>query len=1354
MYITPLTKIYSSFKELKEDVDKYGHLFLFDDRKPLEISDLAQGNRNLIVGEPGIGKTVLLKKFKEHHDVLGDKTHHINLRIGNPSKQIDDFLVEVSLSRKVLLLDALDETSSAIFPEVLKKLEEVSRDNPEVLIYLSSRMIFINKYSNYFPEYRFVRIMPFSGDQVKDYLVGLGNKESDVNALLARIMQFSHGKLVVQVPRYLFFLGKFIKDKTISNVSEVSRNELFEYFIYSKLDLEDKNLNTDRKAIIKRILEKLALTMEVYQANTISKDELMTFFDDIESDLKLTVLSHITIDTFFAKTVLQESTQDLDRIEFENTEFQEYLAAKEITRFAKPHRVAFSFAADKNANEILPSWFNTLTFLVDMVPDILEQLLEFSGLRSGEFKIADEGFLNFLGRVNPTSISSDFRRRIFIDVINYHEKTKQWLVGQLASALPSFFTTDFEVELKAHAEKAENETGPSRYIPLGNIAYVVAYLFKEKISLDKPYWRQKLLAYTKDDNDNGVLQRHALYALQTLGDPTVIDELPNLLDSNDELVGRGFLDTCIALNPDHPKSLQYAIQSVKSNDISGRYGLFEIKEKGSILTFLKTYNDDEQFRKEFLDGTSIFGDRDSVLVSSIDSVFDAEIAELCKEVIAKSVQNYIYRSIERSIFVNGLIKLLKSKDSNFIAEILRRIHKVPNGGHGLYFAQDTFAQVFEIEDIPVYMDFMIEVNEKRTAMNTMARIRYSKRDRAEEIYEAGRSKLPKEYTEWEAAQAKGPDPIDNSRKEAILKQFRTQLQPEPGKYITGVFRFYNDHLNDLSPLLTDDDINRFKELITGSVLKFNPAEHGLKILEEHTGGGSKTYTSSEVAHVFGDALISAKNLGIDITPYRSNIALHIPFAYDHELKETFELVKDFTPAELVPVMAIYKEKNTDLWRHQPESFIDLVQRYHLVEAASILKDFVKEQSFRIYTRNEALEVADSLIPDTLFLQEIFDQYINSKKLEEKDIAYVANSLLITSHAKKEAVLWRLEEIKKRATAYITPRSGGVHNVSHIENELRHDKPFAKPLSELKHSGFEDKYLELLDSAIEVWGRGKEFHEYAQYMWEIVYSHFENLKEYRSYGPLKSLEKRVADLKDKDGANWLASSMVRLRRSYLMYLGKPRNFSEAIRKYNEARKFNDKNILNSADLFQHLKDAIETDLRQWIEGEGAYSIIVSEKEYKGNAEYEKLIQKTIKTQLELILMKRDFRVDITREAQLLNDKRTDFTVRYGFVGPIVLEIKLSSHSDIKASKVEETESYESMCKYMDGYGALHGIFLIIDNTGTKHLNRAKEAFGKIPNVWAISLDCYKFAVKNNVTKSKGGKAKKTKKRPKSSKRITR
>ena len=650
-YIQPITKVFTSFEEAKNDVDQNGHSSLFiDDRKILSITDLAQGNRNLIVGEPGIGKTKLLEKFKAHHDILGDKTCLVNLRIGNPIEQIDSFLKDATTKRKVLILDALDEVRSSIFPNVLQKIETISKENPNLVIYLSSRWIFVSKYATSFPEFRFIRILPFSTWQVKKYLMHAGNTKADVDALLARIMHFSHGKLVVQIPRYLFFLVAFIKEKTISNVSQISRNELFEYFIYSKLDIEDKNLNTDAKAIIKRILEKLALTMDIYQANTITKDELMTFFDDIESDLKLTVLSHITLDVFYAKTILQESTQDLNSVEFENAEFQEYLAAKEITRFSEPHRVAFDFAVEENIDEILPSWFNTLTFLVDMTPDILEQLLEFSGLRSGTFKIADEGFLNFLGRVNPTSISSEFRSRIFMDVINYHEKTLQWIPGQLTHSLPGFFNLALETDLKRLAESAEKETGTNCFVKLGNIAYTVAYLFDARVALDKSYWREKLISYTKDKNENGVLQRHALLALEKLGDSTVIDELPNLLLGNDELVAREFVSACIALDPDHPKSVVYAMQLQKDGELSGRYGLFEMKKKSSIVTFLKEYVEDDKFRKEFLDDVPILGEQDVALVKNIEAILDDEVVELCKEVIAKSIESYLHQSIDQSAF--------------------------------------------------------------------------------------------------------------------------------------------------------------------------------------------------------------------------------------------------------------------------------------------------------------------------------------------------------------------------------------------------------------------------------------------------------------------------------------------------------------------------------------------------------------------------------------------------------------------------------------------------------------------------------------------------------------------------------
>src|SRR5437867_2623453 len=293
MYIAPITKIYSTFTEAKEFFTEYGGISLFDDENRLKVSDLAQGKRNLIVGEPGIGKTLLLQKIKDCLDQEGSATALISLRQTDATELIDEFLNKGNDGQKVLLLDALDEVRSSLFPSILQKIEQVSKKYPELPIYLSSRWVFISRYATSFPEYRFIIISPFTLGQVRKYLIEAGRSEADVDALLNRVMSFSHRMLVIQIPRYLSYLDGFLKLKGVNAAAQVSRNELFEHFIYSKLELEDKKLNTDKKAITKRVLEKLALTMEIYQSNTISKDELMTFFDDLKSDLKQVALSQI-----------------------------------------------------------------------------------------------------------------------------------------------------------------------------------------------------------------------------------------------------------------------------------------------------------------------------------------------------------------------------------------------------------------------------------------------------------------------------------------------------------------------------------------------------------------------------------------------------------------------------------------------------------------------------------------------------------------------------------------------------------------------------------------------------------------------------------------------------------------------------------------------------------------------------------------------------------------------------------------------------------------------------------------------------------------------------------------------------
>ncbi len=413
MYIEPTLHIHATLTEAKKFLDTYGSYYFLSDKENVGISDVAQGKRNLISGEPGVGKTELLHKLRDFLTGKGISNHLVDLKDSQSIGMIAEYLISSNgVADRALLLDGLDEVKGTLFPSMLEKIEGVSKAAPDLALYISSRSVFMSRYGSSFPDYRVVTISPFTQEQVKEYLVAEGHRPSEVDAFLGRIMSFSHNMLVVQIPRYLLLLSKFLSKKQISSVAQLSRNEIFEYFIYEKLQLEEKRRDVDSRAeITKRLLEKIALTMEVYQANTISKDELMTFVDELESDLKLVALGKLDLQELFDKSLLKNNH---DSIEFDNTEFQEYLAAKEITRFADPRWAAFTFAVEPNVQEIHPSWFNALTFLVDMHPDLLEQLIEFSGLRGT--KIADEGLIAFLSKIDPNRIKSGLKITLFKDL--------------------------------------------------------------------------------------------------------------------------------------------------------------------------------------------------------------------------------------------------------------------------------------------------------------------------------------------------------------------------------------------------------------------------------------------------------------------------------------------------------------------------------------------------------------------------------------------------------------------------------------------------------------------------------------------------------------------------------------------------------------------------------------------------------------------------------------------------------------------------------------------------------------------------------------------------------------------------
>jgi hypothetical protein len=1315
-YIQPITKIHSSFDEAKESFDKDSGIVWTEEEGITGLGPVLEAPRNLIVGEPGIGKTLMLEKMLEQLHASGVVAARIELRTSGVAGRLRD-LLDADSKPSVLLLDGLDEIPAKERREVMQSLAHASTEHPDVSLHISGRWVFVRRYAQYFQNFRFISIARFTRSQARSFLAECGHPESDIRELLEKM---SLGRLtsIIQVPRYLVYLQAYLEDRGVEAAAAVSRNELFEYFIYQKLELEEEKLDTNKRALVKRVLEKLALAMEICQTNVITKDELMTFFDELDSDLKLVALSQVPVEVLYDYSLLRVSSESLEQLEFENTEFQEYLAARELSRFADPGRSAFALATDPRAHEIYPSWYNTLAFLVDMQPDLLEQLVEFSGLRRHDYKIVDEGFFHFLSLPAATTVPEHLRSGLFRDVIDYHTRMLQWVSYRLTEALAAFFEPSLEQYLQeqvaiAESVGAETNVAARRHVPLANIAYVIAGLLRSGATIDRSCWRDKLIAYAKGDRETGVLQRHALRALAELGDSSVLEELTEL-PLGEELVVRALVETCIELDPNHPTTLQHVFNLVARGDVHGREGLYRLTAPQAIEAFLRRFLDDDGFRRGFLRGVSIFGEEDAAIAERIDEAATADICELAKHVLLASFQpNVVYEyHVSDSHFFRALWHVMRDGDPAFVADMIKRIKSGVGANLHLFYASPLLAAVLEVDDVASFIGAMRDVGEESAAMRILDSIKDSNRPTASEIYEAGRQVLPERYRESEKAEdARSHERALRARQrtDEVLAHFRTLLEPEPGKFSGSAFEYYNQHCDELGDALSEADRRRLLEILTETVLeRWDPGEHELTIAHE----GGKTFTTNAAVFVFSEAIETARHLGLDLGPYRQQVLNLIPFAYHSELELIFEAVPNVAASEFEPVLEIYRRRDSDLWRHRPESLVAAVKRYSVTAAASLLKALVTEDAIDSHAREQALVVLDSLAPDAAFSREVFERYAGSEG-ETRKLAEIANATLITSHRDSTATEWRLQQVIERAAPFDEPR--GAHFIGALEDEIRLKRTFARPLMLAKEPGYEENYLSLIDKGIELWGRGPAFHAYAEYLWNIAFAYFDNLAE-TGYAPLERLENRLAKARDSDGTNLLAMRLVGLRRKYLGYLG-PKNIADAVHRFNEVRQYSDRRISNAEELFHHVREVLRTDVRRYIEGEGGHRFLS-----RATGDREDFGQKALKAQIETFLGRRGFWVDVTREPQLLDDRRVDFLVRYGFVGPVLIELKLTSNRDLKRRSLDEAQSYVNMRQYMEGFNAPHGIFLVIDNEGASNLEEIDATYGAIPNVHVEIFRC--------------------------------
>jgi hypothetical protein len=447
----------------------------------------------------------------------------------------------------------------------------------------------------------------------------------------------------------------------------------------------------------------------------------------------------------------------------------------------------------------------------------------------------------------------------------------------------------------------------------------------------------------------------------------------------------------------------------------------------------------------------------------------------------------------------------------------------------------------------------------------------------------------------------------------------------------------------------------------------------------------------------------------------------VPFAFEEEeLKAIFFLIGDVTSSDLNPLIERYKDRSDDTWRYHPSAFLQTVQKYNFINAVPLLKEFVIDRELSIYDRKESMKVISSLTKDKEYLRTISSMYIGTN---DNQLGEEANGVLISEYQDQSAIDWRLEELKARSFTFV--RHEGVHSMGAREMELDM-KEFSGPLYSVSNEIYEDKFFSLLKKSFDLIEQDNDYLEYASYLWELIYKYFENRKKEGTYLPLNHLETFVAKFQGKKGANWFTGRLKELKKIYLEHVGKPPTYSACIQIYNKWKNANYIKINSHEDLLQEVMDIIENEIAKFLIGEGKACLKHGETE----------VQKQLKTEIENAFLRRHFRpTDIRedflvwREAQDLSDKRCDFVISYGFLGPILIELKLTSNGDLVVSIpiLKTKKSFKNLQQYISSFRPKYSIFLVLENkkrtrgtTWMKHLANIKVAYETISSVKVIGL----------------------------------
>lgn len=1262
-YIVPQLIKYQSIDNLLEKNNKARSLFESDEK--LSIDQLLQEDFVCIVGEPGIGKSRLV-------DEIRNRSSKNTLFFSTASQFSPKSVPEDS---EFCIIDALDEVEGLNFFSTLQSIKEYKGENPDVKVLFTCRKHYVASYASYFASCDnliFVELCRLSDMDVTEVINGC----SEITK--ANIAKSAKLKELLTIPRYLTFLLEFEKQRgSISSISD-----LFEFIIGNSIKnavkaRSDEMKNESIRILIQRVLEKVAFIMEISRKDQISKDELYTILDGVKGNMTQMLVANFDL-LFFESRILKDTNGIL---QFENTELQEYLAAKELCRQDNVESVLYDIAVQKELKHIYPNWYDVIPHIsyTEDKAHIFINVIKL--IVSYESNLENESFESLLRYVDPSILSLQQKEELFLILFDHYLRVPTYIYWRhpILQLMQKCYTSNCNSEMKPPIEHVKQ----FNKIQLANICAILEVIAEED-KLDKDiidFWTYAADSLIQDDDEDKKLASLNLYnALKAR------DNLINLLEKYNsfsqrvkerfwEVTGYGkitntaivdcWLNGCFERNP-------YAINAVLCIEDSSTifYAYKRIIEANKLSVFFDPEGERSVFYEPYLNKQF------NILWSE-----DSEKKKLITRIIAYYVEKescsilHEIDSIVKQIILDketGAIFIKCFEKGWYIEDVLRKLDESLIDAE-LISALDKLLKESKVEKR--YVDYILT-----SLINKI---------RKDEVKSASISGYISRYAETFAQWDKNSEKDAKRRQDDSSFIFDYQSLTDPkaseSEKINAAFRLSRNieymKKQNSQPLV--DVIEMFIDELDMDKMK----------LEKKEDNAFSISTMLVMLPVFVRAMFHL-NYQDNLIKHRIVLAKTLPFIRCTSFRDYGEIrniyksiIGYINEKEKEELSTWWRSRKDDLMNISPDSVFECIKDYGLDALSYKLEEYIEE-----YIDNQDL---DHRLAASKALEYISDGYGNWNVEKYRNVfnslsddtiegvKMLCNAIMIEKYQDSEAITWRIDYLKKHVLKSLRNNTGHVRAISIEESEMTSPNPYMfRCLMNIREN--EKLNIQMLD----LFGFGlslsnkTDTQEYASYLLKQIYDFFLNTNS----GYFPELRKKVEAFNTTNITPLANDIMTNAEMVYLKRVSI--SIDKAIKHYNKCIEESHLEIRNDGDL-RRFFTKVHSEVQKEIQDQGIYSLVRQESLSEDFIQRElknTIINKCCQMGLETV------RVD--REVALQDNKRTDILIRYGMCNPIMIELKLLHNSEIQITK-QRQEYKKKFVQYTNATNACLSVFWVFD-----------------------------------------------------------